>query len=501
MSKHSLLYKDWEEFRQSVINSTPVEIEDEKTKAKRIEKLLNNYEEFFKYYFPHYYKSEAALFQIKASKRFIENNKIYEVRAWCRGLAKSVRCMFENLYLALTGSVKNIILISATEDLAENLLAPYKIELESNQRIINDYGEQKGYISWQGVQFITKSGVSFTGFGAGQSPRGTRNESIRPDVIIFDDIDTDEEVRNKKRIQKKWEWIEEAALPTTDISGNIRILFNGNIIGKDTCITRAIAKADYVEIINIRDKKGKSTWPQKNMESAIDWLLSKMSYRAGQKEYFNNPIAEGDIFKKIIWDDIPKMNTFKVLIKYGDPSYSNKTNKQNSKKCVVLMSEKDGKFYIINCRLDKAVNGEFVRWFWDLDNEIIESVQVYNYIENNSLQDPYFSQVIKPEFENLSLSENKTINPFSDNRKKPEKFFRIEGNLEPLNSNGKLIFNKKEKSNPHMIRLAEEFLDFSEQNVSDGPDAVEGAVWILQNKLRKAKGIIVKTKSNKKNRL
>ena len=47
-------------------------------------------------------------------------------------------------------------------------------------------------------------------------------------------------------------------------------------------------QADEHEIINIRDKKGKSTWPQKNTEKFINRTLRPMPWSAQQKEYFNN---------------------------------------------------------------------------------------------------------------------------------------------------------------------------------------------------------------------
>jgi len=243
-----------------------------------------------------------------------------------------------------------------------------------------------------------------------------------------------------------------------------------------------------------------STWPSKNTEAAIDWMISKVSYRSSQKEFFNNPISEGTTFKEITWGKVPDLSKFSFLVKYGDPSYSNRTAKKNSQKCVALIGKLANKFYIINCRLDKETNAAFVKWFWDLDKDKKENVQLYNYIENNSLQDPYYSQVIKPEFEKQSLETGITINPFSDDRQKPEKFARIEGNLEPINRDGNLIFNEKEKDNPHTKRLAEQFLCFSEQHVSDGPDAVEGGIWIIENKLRKLRPIDSKPLHNKKSK-
>src|SRR5690606_25935462 len=93
------------------------------------------------------------------------------------------------------------LMISNTEDNAKRLLLPYKNILESNNRIINDYGVQRQVGKWEDHEFTTKFGFSFRALGAGQSPRGTRNDAARPDAIIIDDFDTDEKCRNKDRVK------------------------------------------------------------------------------------------------------------------------------------------------------------------------------------------------------------------------------------------------------------------------------------------------------------
>jgi hypothetical protein len=84
-----------------------------------------------------------------------------------------------------------------------------------------------------------------------------------------------------------------------------------------------------------------------------------------------------------------------------------------------------------------------------------------------------------------------------DDRKKPDKFARIEGNLEPLNRTGKLIFNEDEIKNPHMQRLKEQFeaVEPTLSTLVDGPDAVEGAIWIINAKIRSSKPPVVKSLS------
>ena len=68
-----------------------------------------------------------------------------------------------------------------------------------------------------------------------------------------------------------------------------------------------------------------------------------------------------------------------------------------------------------------------------------------------------------------------------DARKKPEKWSRIEGTLEPVNRLGHLIFNQKEEDDPGMKRLVAQFRSASRrQKKMDGPDMVEGGVFLLR---------------------
>lgn len=478
-------FKEWEIYYSQFIADVEIDTnESDADKHKRIAKLEASPEDWFKYYFPAYYTSEPAPFHKRATERLLKNKRWYEVRAWSRELAKSARSMMEFLYLALTGEVKNVLLVSNSSDNAKRLLLPFQLQLERNLRITNDYGSQMQIGNWEDGDFTAKCGCSFRALGAGQSPRGTRNEAKRPDGIIIDDIDTDEECRNPERIKQKWEWIEQALIPTVSISGNIRILFNGNIIAKDCTITRAAKFADKFDVINIRDKNGKSTWPQKNSEEDIDFVLSKISTKSAQQEYFNNPISEGETFKELTWGKTPPLRSFETLICYGDPAPANSKAKANSFKALWLIGRHQGAFYIIKGFLDHVTNSEYVEWYFRLREFVGEQTQVYYYIENNTLQNPFYEQVFLPLFSKIGQEYGYVMPITPDQRRKPDKFSRIEGNLEPLNRLGKLIFNSAQKEDPHMMRLHEQFLLINPRlnAPADGPDCVEGAVWIAQNK-------------------
>lgn len=482
--------KLWEQFRSNISKATPVDLSETPIqKEKRKAELEAQPEKWFKYYFPNFYTSEPAPFHIRATKRVLKNPEFFEVRPWARELAKSGRTMMEVIYLTATGKKKNVLMVSNNLENAERLLLPYKSIFESNNRLINDYGEFQNIGKWEAGEFITKQGVAFRALGAGQSPRGTRKDEIRPDVILIDDIDTDEECRNKDRIKAKVEWVEQALIPTRSISNPLLIIVCGNIIAKYSTVTELMKKADHAEIVNIRDKQGKSTWPSKNKEEHIDRVLKSISNRSAQKEYFNNPISEGTVFKEIHYDKLPKISTCEKVIVYGDPSPSNNVRSKNSRKSVGIIGYKKGEFYLYKIWLDNVTNADFVLWLYEaclfLDREKVDPKRIY--VENNSLQDPFYEQVIMPLINEHFRKTKYRIPIRPDKRKKPSKFERIEGTLEPLHRVGLLKFNIKEKENPHMVRMEEEMLNVSEDcKEMDGPDMLEGGVWLIQNRVVKA---------------
>ena len=480
--------QQWELFRDNIAKSSPIDLKETPSeKKKRVERLEKKPEAWFKFYFSAFYTSEPADFHIKATKRILANPEYYEVRSWSRELSKSGRTMMEVLYLALTGKKKNILLISSTYDNAERLLMPYKALLEFNARIINDYGEQKSIGAWESGEFTTKKGVAFRALGAGQSPRGTRKDAIRPDVILIDDIDTDEECRNADRIKTKLKWVEEALIPTRSVSNPLLIIACGNIIAKYCCITEMGAKADTWEVINIRDKNGNSTWPQKNSEAQIDRVLGMISYNSQQKEYFNNPIIEGDVFKEITYGKTPRPADCDFVVVYADPSTSNKERGRSKASCksVIIAGLKDFKYYIFRVWVDQTGNSIFVDWLFEAESflELHKVDPKKIYIENNSLQDPFYTQVIMPLIYQRAREKNRhTIPPVTpDSRKKPEKYERIEGTLQPIDRMGNLIFSADIKGTPHMTRMHDQMLGVSPtSSTMDGPDALEGAVWIIK---------------------
>ena len=485
--------ENWDLFRNNIAKSTPVDLhETQIQKRKRMEALEADPEKWFKYYFPSYYTAEPAPFHKKATKRIIENPEWMEVRSWSRELAKSARTMMEALYLSFTKKKKVWLMISNTEDNAKRLLLPYKNILESNNRIINDYGVQKQVGKWEDHEFTTRFGFSFRALGAGQSPRGTRNDAARPDGIIIDDFDTDEKCRNRDRVKADTDWLQEAVIPTRSVSVPLLVIVNGNIIHKYCTITILGELADCWDVVNLTDKNGNPTW-KKNTKEMIHAMFynkngkRKVSKKAQQKEYYNNPVAEGDTFTQFIYGKCPPLKKCEKVVTYVDPSPSNNKEKKSSCKAVIIIGLYQGRYYIYKVWLGKETNRQMVGWIGQAYNYLekhgIDTKKMF--IENNTLQDPHFQQVVKPLLEEYRKQHGIKLPVREDKRKKADKFDRLE-NMADENNQGDIIFNEEEKENPMMVEMEDQWLGVSKDSKEmDGPDAVEGGKTMIDTRVVK----------------
>ena len=129
--------KDWEAFKESIRNATPIDptlspVDIEKHR-KELEKNVIAWILFF---FPKYARYPFAPFQIRAILRIIAHGEWYEVLSWARELAKSTIVMFIAMYLPLTCKKKNVLLVSRSNDKAVLPLPPFMPHLDANQQIL-----------------------------------------------------------------------------------------------------------------------------------------------------------------------------------------------------------------------------------------------------------------------------------------------------------------------------------------------------------------------------
>ncbi len=180
---------------------------------------------FGAHFLPHYFTSKSPPFHNALCKLWRQSvmknkNPLIEVDrevmlsakgnkiavAAPRGHAKSTIMSLQNvLHAALYGYKKYIIIISDTESQASSFLDCIKSELEYNDLLIEQFGEQKGKV-WKSTVILLQNGCRIDAVGSGQKLRGRRHGPRRPDLILLDDIENDEEVRTKEGRERLAVW-------------------------------------------------------------------------------------------------------------------------------------------------------------------------------------------------------------------------------------------------------------------------------------------------------
>lgn len=461
--------------------------EAEADRLKRIARARKDYAYFVSYYFPNYARCECAPFHLNAAKKIKEDKNIYAVFEWARGHAKSTHLgIFIPLWLKIQEprTINVMVYVSKSEDAAITLLGDIQAELQYNQRYIQDFGKQKGSGSWADGEFITDDGFACFARGRGQSPRGLRYHEFRPDYIIVDDIDDDEMVNSEFRVRKGIRWVKEALFNTLD-GGRGRFILVGNRIS-NTSILADFAKntAVYHSKVNVYDKNGNVSWAAKWSKEEIQRIEQMVGYRAFQKEYNNNPITEGAVFRSdwIRYKQMLPLGKYDKLVLYIDPSWKSTT--KNDYKAMKLWGSIGRELHCIKAFCRQCTVSEMVRWVYDLDQNKPQDAAILYYIEASFMQD-----TLLDEFAAEGDLRGYQLPLMPDRRKKPDKFQRIEA-VSPLWERGMTYYNEELKDDPDMKAGIEQTLAFDRGSSAndDSPDADEGAIWMLQRSIRSQRG-------------
>lgn len=160
-----------------------------------------------------------------------------------RGHAKSTVMSLKNvLHAALYGYKKYILLISDTESQAVSFLDAIKNELETNEKILADFGEQMGK-TWKTSSILLANGCRIDAVGSGQKLRGRRNYERRPDLILCDDIENDEGVRTAEQRQKTADWFWKAVCKSGDSYTDIVVI--GTILHHDSLLANLLENPGF----------------------------------------------------------------------------------------------------------------------------------------------------------------------------------------------------------------------------------------------------------------
>lgn len=467
-------------FRQMREGTLSLTQEGEAERAERIRHLLSNYRAFAEYYFPHYCFAPLADFHVAAALAIRDNDRFRGAFQWFRGAAKSTHLgLIVPLWLKALGQFRAMILMGRTLDAATILLTSLREELMTNERYISDFGHQASDI-WFDEQFVTRDGVSFYAFGKLQNVRGTRNRYVRPDLLVMDDLDDDQEVLNPQRLQKTITKLETALLGTMAMNrGRAYIL--GNRIADQTILTHFFEKAGWHQSrVDALTAAGESSWPENYTTEEVKAKLAEMSARDGAKEFMNTPSLEGRPFRAedIVFAEARPWADYHACIIYIDPAY--KPTKLGDFKAAVILCRYERTYFVYRAYLRRGGFNRLIAWVYDM-KDLYREVRLEVFIESDGRQSGLFREWFREE---ANLRGVEPIAFIEDTRRKPNKHGRIAA-MAPDFERGAYTFNEAYQDEADMQVLVRQLLDFEPGNkrlYDDGPDALEGGTHIVRNR-------------------
>jgi hypothetical protein len=116
---------------------------------------------------------------------------------------------------ACEGLYRNIIIVGAKEMLAAELLQSVKTEIEQNEVVQGVYRVGPGH-TWTQTKVVLSNGVCIQAIGRDQSLRGTKYEDRRPDLVIVNDFEDDEDLLTPEGRRRTLRWFLRILLPACD---------------------------------------------------------------------------------------------------------------------------------------------------------------------------------------------------------------------------------------------------------------------------------------------
>lgn len=222
--------------------------------------------------FAHRHKDETPAFHKEMCELLYDPHPRVAEMAF-RGAAKSTWLEEYVLLSALFRESVFPLIIGPKWESACERLAPIRNELETNESIIELFGDQKAS-PWSMDELGMANGVKIQAIGAGQSMRGKKHNDERPDLAAIDDLEDEENINTEESRRKVDRWLTGTLLPALHpTKGKVR--FIGTAIHPKSLIIKKCNdpkwKSKIFPIINIDLETGeeKSAWPSR---FPLDWI-------------------------------------------------------------------------------------------------------------------------------------------------------------------------------------------------------------------------------------
>jgi len=246
---------------------------------------------FFNIYFPHYLTFPTALFQLEMFELSQQDNlHLFAIMAF-RGSGKSTIMNLSYTLWSILGKFqkKFIIIISQTHSQAEGHFSNILYELKNNKQLSSDLGPFEVNQDFRSI-IIKNLNAKIMFTYRGQSIRGMRHGSYRPDLIILDDIEDSKSVQLELTRNITYDWFETEIIPTGDFGTTIIIL--GNLLHEHSFMMRVKENINTGKTPGIfrayplLDDLNQILWPEKFTIESIQQLKEKTNDElVWRKEY------------------------------------------------------------------------------------------------------------------------------------------------------------------------------------------------------------------------
>lgn len=469
---------------------------------------VGGFKYFLAHYVPHYIRnpelSELHKYLHKVLPEVASNpESCLEAIAAPRGEAKStIVSQLYTIWRIITAKTHYTLIVMDSIDQAYPMLEAIKAELDSNPRIKIDFPEVFGQGRvWQAGSIITANNIKIQVAGAGKKLRGLRHGAYRPDLVVLDDIENDENVRSPEQRDKLHTWLKKTIMPLGAAGEKLDIIYIGTILHHDSVLNRTLdnpawRSARFKAILKFPDNmalwdewealfKAKrldeaEAFYQKNKKkmdkgAIVSWkarpiiVLMKIRARDGHdafdSEYQNDPTASEDApFHNSLhyWHTLPNN-----LLYFGacDPSLG-KFGKQRDPSAIGIggFDRENGILYIVKMLIKKRLPDRII-------SDIIELQRQYMCIAW-AIESVQFQEFLRTELVKRSAKMGVPV-PAVPVHPHADKELRIEA-LQPHCANGLILFHTEQTT------VIDQFKHFPKGGHDDGCDCVEMLQKIAQ---------------------
>ncbi len=427
-----------------------------------------------------------------------------------RGHAKSTNLTFKGtMHSTLYGYKHYPIIISDSSEQAEGFLDNIRVEFEENTAILEDFGPLAGSV-WRSNVLVTKTNIKIEAIGSGKKIRGRKHRNWRPDLIILDDVENDENVRTPEQRKKLKDWFDKAVSKCGDDYTDI--VYIGTLLHYDSLLAKTLANPAYRSIkykAVIRFSQADDLWQQwetiftdlSNDDREADALAffqahktvmlegtqvlweEKLSYydlmvmrvsegeASFNSEEQNEPINPDDCLFMEEWFDYYN----EAEVNFGDPAFDffgfidpslGKTKRSDFSAIVTLAKHKgSGYMYVVDADIERRHPDRIIADVLAKERWLRASFgHGYRKLGAETNQFQWF---LKEELAKASAKAGLYL-PIEEVQQTSDKVMRIQ-TLQPDVKNKYIKFNRRHK------RLLEQLTQFPMGAHDDGPDALEGA--------------------------